>query len=161
MRIPGMMRISEGVVNSQITDAAALKMQSNSRWSLSLAIANGGALVAIAGHLLSKEATENSVALIFPSAWMFVVGLISAGLLPFLALKRAERVHLHWTSYKLITETIGIPPPEDRLIEKNSRLITAMENFLEWAAALSFIAGLVYPLVLMSMKYISTGHFLG
>lgn len=140
-------------------ETTAVKTAASNRWMLSLSVGNGGALLAMAAHLLSKDASEHTIALLMPSAWLFLGGLVSAGLLPALAAARAGRQQRTWIAEEMVLELkapVGNAKSNNRWID----VLFWTETSLEWVSAVAFVSGLAYPLVVMSNRYLQTGYFL-
>lgn len=60
--------------------AVANSNQLSDRWTLSLAVANGGGILAVSSQLMSKDVTVEIASSLLPAAWAFAVGLILVGL---------------------------------------------------------------------------------
>ncbi|MBU1346724.1 MAG: hypothetical protein KKA16_07210 [Alphaproteobacteria bacterium] len=125
------------------------------RWAVSLAVANAGALLALASRILSAS-KEAEIAFLMPSCWMFTVGLLSIGIAQPIRSRRQGLSAQIWDCY-LKQFRRGLPLTEPTDIENpNGRLLT-FENRLEWASAALFAGALVYPLATLCMRYLTSG----
>lgn len=137
-------------------DAWAAHNRTGDRWMLSLAIGNGGAFLALGARVLDK-ASEAGTALAMPSLWLFAVGLVLAGINPFI---EAQRTLLHARAWERAVEVFDEDrdEQEDPGIQKLDDRIYAFQMGLELTSGLAFVGGLFYPLVVLSHRYLTSGH---
>ena len=143
--------------------SANLQSQASARWTLSLAVANGAGVVAVATHMLSAGATEASIALLMPTAWMFVIGVTLAGCMPALAAARHAQEHQAWELHDIWAEESMVPPPTSGVEELEGTIsaLRKIEVVLGLSAAALFFGGMVYPLAVLVHRYNTIGSFLG
>ncbi len=128
----------------------------NQRWVLSLAVANGAALTALAAKLVDSR-SEYLAALVMPSCWMFAAGLVCAGLVSPLTAKRHSIAWTIWKTYTLSFRRGEALEEPSELKSQEDRLFRA-ETVLEWSAAALFFAGLMSPLASLGFRYLFSGQ---
>jgi uncharacterized membrane protein YdcZ (DUF606 family) len=107
------------------------------RFTLWLAVGNGGGLIAV-GARFPEQLSAPLTSVLFPSLWAFAIGLISAGLFNFILMGMFAR------------QRNG----------KRATMADGVVSFLPAAASMiSFAFGLLYPLVVLSIRYHSHGGF--
>lgn len=134
--------------------------QLQSKWLLGLAIANGGALTALSAKTLDVigkpvDATAKAaVALAVPCLWLFVVGFIAVGAALLQELIRNQNgayfahrtLTLHAARQDITTlDTFGRP--------------TWKAWLPELLSAACFVGGLMYPLLVLGLRYFRNGEF--
>lgn len=131
-------------------------MSTNRRWTLSLAVANGGALAAIAARLVSDNRSEAVAALLMPSCWLFAVGLLSAGLINVITVHRYELARTYWTTLqnRFEEEVEGAEMPDLDL--EPGLFWWKVETAAEWVSAACFAGGLLYPMAVMCHRYLTS-----
>jgi hypothetical protein len=141
---------------SRRDEAWTAHTKTNDRWVLSLAIGNGGAFLALGGRVLEK-ANEAGTALAMPSLWLFAAGLFAAGINPFIEAQRALWQSRSWErSIERLDADLqdeGDDPQAARL----DRHLYVFQTGLELFSAAAFAAGLVYPLIVLSHRYLTSG----
>lgn len=139
-----------------IDKQAELHRGASRRWALSLSIGNGGALVALGGKMLDAD-TEGLMALAMPSAWCFALGLIAAGILSPITSRRHRLARDVWRRH-LLRFRAGRPLVEPSQAENGEGPLLYAEVAFEWTSAVLFVAGLLYPLAVLSHRYLTSGH---
>lgn len=142
--------IEEGEVQRDAEIAQGNVVQG--RWSLGLAVGNGGGLLATGGQIIAKASEPEIVALLLPSCWLFAVGLLCAGAGPGLLVAR------HGLAAKFLDEKISRANNngrgEDRADEQSwLKLLFRLELATEIAAGVLFAAGVIVPLWRLSQGY--------
>jgi len=123
------------------------------KWAVALAVGNGGALAALAAKVLSDVGGE-AVPLIFPSAWLFASGLICAGAMPMDGIRGLRRER------SLVVEHIAkTESGQATIFDGNARPMKWLDHGLGISAAVMFVAGLLYPLSVLTLRYFRTGGF--
>lgn len=131
-------------------------ISANQRWVLSLAVANGAALTALAVKLVDSR-SESLAALVMPSCWMFAVGLIAAGVVTPLSAKRHALAWQIWSKYTVAFRK-GEQLEEPSNLKADEEKLYRIETALEWLAAALFAAGLLWPLATLCLRYLATGQ---
>lgn len=132
------------------------------QFQLIVGVANGAGFAAVAAKIVdavAQDATPGAklaVAMIFPSAGLFVAGMAAVGISAFLdvisadlLVLRTQRVRNKVASGK--TATIGVR-------DKTWIDITGAYG-LEAFAGLLFLAGVGYPLLVLAIRYFADGGF--
>lgn len=128
------------------------------RWVLWLAIGNGVGLLSISGKLIDRK-SEFWTALLMPSCWLFAAGILAAGCIAPITVRRHELARHLWLS-RTVNFSEG-KAWQDLSSEEKARekgLLT-VESLLEYASGAAFLFGLVYPLIAISIRYLCSGHF--
>jgi hypothetical protein len=126
------------------------------RWVLWLAIGNGAALAAIGAKLVETR-SEALAALLMPSCWLFLVGLVAAGSVAPITLKRHQLSVQKWREWTVAFRK-GQPLQSPAATIKADERLRGREVCLEWIAAASFVGGVAYPLIVMCHRYLTSGH---
>ncbi|WP_292084237.1 MULTISPECIES: hypothetical protein [unclassified Brevundimonas] len=149
-------------VETYIRDAHAEAKQIGRRWQLIVGVGNGAGFTAVGARItevLSGPVTAQSkaiIALLFPSAILFGMGLIVVGVSTLLNVARAEATlsALHSVRYAMIDGDLHEAWPEPfspkEFIDR---------WFLELISAIAFVAGIAAPLLQLSLVFIRDGHF--
>lgn len=117
------------------------------RWSLWLALANAGGLLAFGNRI--AEAPDKPIAyLIFPSCWFFAGGLLTVGASVWFATERYEIATEGWMHRDAGLEQ-RLPP----------RWVILGDELLGGVSAILFVIGLLYPLSVATIRYVTTGTF--
>ncbi|MEN5229066.1 hypothetical protein [Brevundimonas naejangsanensis] len=127
------------------------------RWALGLAVGNGAGLVAISSQIISNL-DKPSAYLLFPSAWLFTIGLCVIGAAPGLANWRAA-LYVNDLSRVRQDVWLGKPAALKTAKPKMLRTLFILETGAEILSGALFAAGLIYPLLVLSHRYICTGSF--
>jgi hypothetical protein len=132
------------------------------RYHLGLAAGNGVGLITFGGAILkSFEGQANSevtTALLLPACWLFVLGLICAGLIP------AIQAEAYAVLRRSLLEAVR-PSGEDGFAWVKTEYKNKVTRLGRWEdtigkiAAGSFVLGLAYPLIVLSKRYVLTGGF--
>ena len=131
-------------------------LAANRRWVLSLAVGNGAALAALTAKLIDAE-SEIQAALLIPSCWMFALGLMSSGLVAPITAQRHLLAHQGWKAWTVEFRK-GHQLARDERLDRQDRSWYRCELALEVVAATSFAAGLLYPLIVLCHRYLTSGH---
>jgi hypothetical protein len=121
--------------------------KAHQRWSLFLAVANAGALVALGAKTLETLEKQASY-LLLPSCWAFAVGLLLAGALPFLSMWQGLITEKAWNAKYFHGK------PADLSLRE---MLNRVEVWFEILSAVAFCVGLFYPLVVVTIRYLETG----
>jgi hypothetical protein len=147
-------------VEAEYGEGRTRDRQLQARWTLGLAVANGGALTALSAkalEVLSKPAdgvAKAVVALIVPSMWLFVVGFLASGAIAALEIRKNQKeVKLAHRSLKAHAARSDIITLD--VIESPGWKGWALEAF----SAFCFLAGVVYPLLVLGLRYLQKGEF--
>jgi hypothetical protein len=129
-----------------------------SRWIIGLVVANGGAMTALAGKtldLLGTSGTDESraaVALSIPSLWFFAAGLALAGVAGLLELLRNQKAMQSVHRSIRIRQNIHGSVTQDELDPP-----ALFSWSVEIASGAAFLGGLVYPLIVLALRYCGAG----
>lgn len=111
-------------------------------WQVSLAVGNGAAFLGVAGFIMSGDASRWLDALLL-SSWVFFIGLLAGGSIPFL---KAERLK---TAGELLSSCLGAINSATEFKRSGTKdLYTGL--LIRWApkiAAVAFVVGILVPLV--------------
>ncbi len=128
----------------------------NYRWTLSLAVANGASLAALAAKLIDTK-SEMLTALLMPSAWLFVVGVACAGATTPIGSHRHYLAHQIWKGHTVAFRE-GVASEVDPNTRQKDQWLYRLENLLEWTSASCFVIGVSYPLAVLCHRYLTSGH---
>ena len=124
------------------------------RWLLSVAVANAGALLATASIMLDPA---KRTWMVVPSAWLFLIGLALAGVLPVFAVARHDNLaQVRWSQTR--SNAFRIRHKGNELTEEEYRvevgdmakLFRRITRILSAASALCFFSGAVCGLALLT-----------
>jgi len=121
------------------------------RWSLWLGIGNAGGAVFVISHILTNI-TKSISYLLLPSAWMFAGGLLSIGASVLVAMIHGKILVKTWDDFDFDGAENSRPPP--KLTDSLGIACWALEIF---SAAL-FLLGVLYPLAVVSARYVCSGQ---
>lgn len=124
-----------------------LMVKAQQRWVLFLAVANASGLIAVGAKALEMLA-EPIAYLLLPSCWAFAAGLLLAGALPFLGMWQGLITEQAWRA----KNSEGKPA---NLILRES--LNRLEGLFEILSSSAFAFGLIYPLTVVSVRYLETG----
>ena len=153
-----LVRVKAEEIRERITYARAALDKLQARWSLFLAVGNGAALTALGSKVIDVLAGEPTqpgktlLALAFPSIWLFALGLVAAGVIPFFELLHvAEKIRSQRQSLRHVESGGDSLEPD----------VTQWDNIWAWTpeilAALLFTAGLLWPLVRLTSRFFQPG----
>lgn len=126
------------------------------RWVLWLAIGNGAALAAVGAKLLDAQ-SEVLAALLMPSCWFFFVGLVCAGAVGPITIRRHEISLAQWRKWTVAFRKGEALQAADSSHDADAKLYKIEAGF-EWASAVSFVLGAGYPLTVLCLRYLTSGH---
>jgi hypothetical protein len=119
------------------------------RWALWLALGNTGGLVAF-GNMVVQKPADPVAYLIFPSCWIFAVGLLAIGGSAWCAMMRFEKAADGW-----FARGAGLP-------HKSPPAWTIRgDHWLSVLSSVMFAAGILYPLLVVTVRYLRSGSFAG
>ena len=124
-------------------------LHASRRWLNWLAIANAGGLVAV-GSRLSDQPNGAVAHLLLPAAWLFAAGLILAGGLSWLKGHRMDFSTAHMT---ISTDHVLTSKPYVARL----KFYVTVESIGEALTAVCAAAGLLYPLLGLSLRYAVIG----
>lgn len=125
--------------------AVAHNNQLSDKWTLSLAVANGGGMLAITNQLMSKDVTAAIASSLVPAAWAFAAGLILVGIGQGLAHISAAFSAIGFEGMIKQAKQIG-----EAGVGDTSRFYDGLfwaQVTAEAIAATLFVVGVIYPLV--------------
>lgn len=145
-------------IKAEFVSAREYDQRLQGRWLIGLAVANGGALTALSAKLLDVLGQPDTmearaaVALALPSLWLFIVGFVAVGLAALAELLRNQqavreahrslRIRAHYPE-SVTHDGLGDNP------------------ILSWAVELTsagcFVAGLIYPVAVLGVRYFQVG----
>ena len=154
---------SEAEYDKATSDFSDWGQRAWGRYHLALAVGNGVGLLTFGGailQLLQTEANkEAGIALLMPSCWLFVLGLMSAGLIP--AIQGEAYAVLRRSLLESVRPANGVGYAWVKTAYKQKAVwLGRVEDWLGKIAAASFGFGLAYPLLLLSKRYLMSGSFL-
>lgn len=147
--------LNAAMVQGYTFKARELSEKLTAAFGLSLAVGNGGALVLLGGKVL-EEGTEALTALAMPSCWLFAVGLLIAGALNPLAAWRANietRIFEGW-----MMQLVDADRPSPNLRKVLLARLYKTEVACELISGACFVIGLIYPLAVLSIRYLHSGQ---
>lgn len=130
------------------------------RWLLWLAVANAGALTALASkqlEALSKAGNDEAYAafaLIHPSMWFFFFGIIAA------AVAALQELFNNMNEAKSLHNSLRIMQNQPGSVSYQPFNFPTLRQWLpEIMSAACFLGGLAYPLIVLAVRYFKAGHF--
>lgn len=150
-----LVKVSAEEIRERIDYGRSALDKLQARWSLFLAVGNGAALTALGSKIIDVLAGEPTrtaktlLALAFPSIWLFALGLVAAGVIPFFELLgMAEKVRLQRQSLRHVESGLGDSYEPD---------VSQWDSLWAWTpeilATLLFMAGLLWPLVRLTSRF--------
>lgn len=119
------------------------------RWVLWLGIGNAGGTVFVVSHMVA-DLTARAAYLLLPSAWLFALGLLAIGASVWTDVRHGQLMRRAWDNRDFDGD--AAPPPP-----KITDLLGPMSGALEVVAVLLFCAGVLYPLAVVSIRYLCAG----